>query len=66
MRGNTMAGRQGNLILEHYRPIRSQIADNVGSLKQRISRMESAINLVRREVVQGDEIDPRQQITLDK
>ncbi len=58
-----------SLVLEHLRHIRSrvdQIADDVGDLKQRMSGLESAMNLVRREVVQGDEIDARQQITLDK
>ena len=37
MRGNIMAGRQGNLILEHLRHIRSrvdQIADDMSDLKQ--------------------------------
>ena len=56
-----MARRQGNLILEHLRPIRSQIADDVGDLKQRISGLESAMNLVRREVGLADEVDARQQ-----
>lgn len=58
-----------NLVLEHLRHIRSrvdQIADDVGDLKQRISGLESAMNLVRREVALGDEIDARQQIALDK
>ena len=58
-----------SLVLEHLRHIRSrvdQIADDMGDLKQRMSGLESAMNLVRREVVQGDEIDARQQITLDK
>jgi hypothetical protein len=38
-----------NLVLEHLRHIRSrvdQIADDVGDLKQRISGLESAMNLV--------------------
>jgi outer membrane murein-binding lipoprotein Lpp len=58
-----------NLVLEHLRHIRSrvdQIADDVGDLKQRISGLESAMNLVRREVALGDETDARQQIALDK
>ena len=58
-----------SLVLEHLRHIRSrvdQIADDVGDLKQRMSGLESGMNLVKREVVQGDEIDARQQITLDK
>jgi outer membrane murein-binding lipoprotein Lpp len=58
-----------NLVLEHLRHIRGrvdQIADDVGDLKQRMSSLESAMNLVRREVALGDETDARQQITLDK
>ena len=64
-----MTEKVENLVLEHLRHIRSQvdqIADDVGDLKQRISGLGSAMNLVRREVALGDEIDARQQITLDK
>ena len=52
-----------------FRSIRSrvdQIADDMGDLKQRISGLESAMNLVRREVGLADEVDARQQILLDK
>ena len=58
-----------NLVLEHLRHIRGrvdQIADDVGDLKQRMSGLESSMNLVRREVALGDETDARQQVTLDK
>jgi len=58
-----------NLVLEHLRHIRGrvdQIADDLGDLKQRMSGLESAMNLVRREVALGDETDARQQVTLDK
>ena len=58
-----------NLVLEHLRHIRSrvdQIADDVGDLKQRMSGLESAMHLVRREVALGDETDARQQVALDK
>jgi outer membrane murein-binding lipoprotein Lpp len=58
-----------NLVLEHLRHIRGrvdQIADDVGDLKLRMSGLESAMNLVRREVSLGDETDARQQVTLDK
>ncbi len=64
-----MTEQRDSLVLEHLRHIRSrvdQIADDMGDLKQRMSGLESGMNLVRREVVQGDEIDARQQITLDK
>ena len=58
-----------NLVLEHLRHIRAradQIADDVAELKLRMSGLESAMVLVKREVSHGDETDARQQITLDK
>lgn len=58
-----------NLVLEHLRHIRNrvdQIADDVGDLKLRMSSLENAMNLVRREVNLGDETDARQQVALDK
>ena len=58
-----------NLVLEHLRHIRGRVdqsADDVGDLKQRMSGLESAMSLVRREVALGDETDARQQVTLDK
>lgn len=58
-----------NLVLEHLRHIRGrvdQIADDMMDLKNRISGLEQAMNLVRREVNLGEETDARQQITLDK
>ncbi len=47
-----------SLVLEHLRHIRGRvdhIADDLGDLKQRISGLENAMNLVRREVALGDE-----------
>jgi len=47
-----------NLVLEHLPHTRGrvdQIADDVVDLKQRVSGLESALNLVRREVALGDE-----------
>lgn len=58
-----------NLVLEHLRHIRSrvdQIADDITDLKQRISGLESAMVLVKREVAYGDETDARQQVSLDR
>lgn len=58
-----------NLVLEHLRHIRGrvdQIADDMMDLKNRISGLEQAMNLVRREVNLSEETDARQQITLDK
>ena len=52
-----------NLVLEHLRHIRGrvdQIADDVGDLKQRMSGLESVMNLVHREVALGEETDARQ------
>jgi outer membrane murein-binding lipoprotein Lpp len=58
-----------NLVLEHWRYIRGrvdQIADDLVDLKHRMSGLEQAMNLVRREVNLGDETDARQQVTLDR
>ncbi|EQD77990.1 hypothetical protein B1A_02521 [mine drainage metagenome] len=58
-----------NLVLEHLRHIRGrvdQIAEDMGDLKHRMSGLEQAMNLVRREINLGEETDARQQITLDK
>ena len=58
-----------NLVLEHLRHIRArvdQIADDVSDLKLRMSSVETGIVQMRRDVLQADETDIRQQITLDK
>ncbi|HRZ52335.1 MAG TPA: hypothetical protein P5284_04090 [Candidatus Contendobacter sp.] len=58
-----------SLVLEHLRHIRArvdQIADDVGDLKLRMSSVENGIVQMRRDVLQADETDIRQQITLDK
>ena len=58
-----------SVTLEHLRHIRArvdQIADDVTDLKLRMSGIENAMLLVKREVAHGDETDARQQITLDK
>jgi outer membrane murein-binding lipoprotein Lpp len=58
-----------NLVLEHLRHIRArvdQIADDVTDLKLRMSGLENAMVLVRREIAHGDETDARQQISLDR
>ncbi len=58
-----------SVTLEHLRHIRArvdQIADDVTDLKLRMSGLESAMVLVKREVFHGDETDARQQITLDR
>jgi uncharacterized protein (UPF0335 family) len=58
-----------SLIVEHLRPIRGRvdrIAEDMGDLKHRMSSLESAMVLVKREVSAGDETDARQQVTLDR
>lgn len=54
---------------EHLRPLRARvdrIADDAIDLKLRMSGVEGGMARVEREVVQGDETDIRQQITLDR
>ena len=58
-----------NLIVEHLRHIRGRvdrIAEDMGDLTHRMSSLESAMVLVKREVSAGDETDARQQVTLDR
>jgi uncharacterized protein (UPF0335 family) len=58
-----------NLIVEHLRHIRGRvdrIAEDMGDLKHRMSSLESAMVLVKREVSAGDETDARQQVSLDR
>ena len=58
-----------NLIIEHLRHIRGRvdrIAEDMGDLKHRMSSLESAMVLVKREVSAGDETDARQQLSLDR
>ena len=58
-----------SLVLEHLRHIRArvdQIADDVTDLKLRMSALDASMGLVKREVNLGDEVDARQQVSLDK
>lgn len=58
-----------NLVLEHLRHIRGrvdQISSDVSDLKGRISSLEMSMVGVKRELTYGDEVDARQQISLDK
>lgn len=64
-----MTAEIDSLVLEHLRHIRNrvdQIADDVTDLKMRMSSLENAMALIKREVAFGDETDARQQVTLDK
>jgi len=58
-----------SLVLEHLRHIRSrvdQIADDVIDLKLRMSGLENAMVLVKREIAHSDDMDARQQLSLGK
>jgi outer membrane murein-binding lipoprotein Lpp len=58
-----------SLALEHIRHIRGkvdQIADDIDDLKARISSLDTSMVVVKREVNLGDEVDARQQVSLDK
>ena len=58
-----------NLIIEHLKHIRGRvdrIAEDMTDVKLRLSSLESAMVHVKREVTSGDEIDARQQVSLDR
>lgn len=58
-----------NLLLEHLRHIRGrvdQIADDVTDLKHRMTSLEHGMSLIKREIHFGDEVDGRQQVSLDR
>jgi uncharacterized protein (UPF0335 family) len=58
-----------NLIDEHLRHIRGRvdrISEDMSDLKHRMSSLESAMVLVKREVSAGDETSARQQVSLDR
>jgi len=58
-----------NVIIEHLRHIRGRvdrIAEDMSDMKHRMSSLESAMVLVKREVLAGDETDARQQLSLDR
>ncbi len=58
-----------SLVLEYLRHIRGrvdQIAEDMFDVKHRLSSLETAMVLVKREVASGDETDARQQVSLDR
>jgi uncharacterized protein (UPF0335 family) len=58
-----------SVIIEHLRHIRGRvdrIAEDMSDMKHRMSSLESAMVLVKREVSAGDETDARQQLSLDR
>ena len=44
----------------------AQISEDIGDLKARMSSLESSMVAVKREVHNGEEVDARQQVSLDK
>jgi hypothetical protein len=64
-----MSAEIDSLVLGHLRHIRArvdQIAEDVGDLKHRMTSLEGAMSLVKREVAYGDETDARHQVSLDR
>ena len=58
-----------SLIIEHLRHIRGrvdQIAEDMSDVKHRMTSLETAMALVKREVAAGDDTDARQQFSLDR
>ena len=58
-----------SLVLEHLRHIRGkvdQISEDIDDLKARMSSLESSMVTVKREVNNGEDVDARQQVSLDK
>jgi outer membrane murein-binding lipoprotein Lpp len=64
-----MSGNVENLILEHLRHIRGKvdhIASDIDDLKARMSSLDASMVLVKREVNQGEDVNARQQVSLDR
>ena len=64
-----MTDNTENLVLEHLRHIRGrvdQISDDVTDLKHRMTSLEHGMSLIKREIHFGDEVDARQQVSLDR
>jgi uncharacterized protein (UPF0335 family) len=58
-----------NLVAEQLLHIRGRVdrlAEDMGDLKRRMSSLENAMVLVKREVSAGDETSARQQVSLDR
>jgi hypothetical protein len=68
-----MTDNTENLVIEHLKAIRNELHDfrnrfddEMDDIKTRISGLETAMVSVKREVNYGDEVDARQQVTLDR
>ena len=62
-----------NLIIEMLRSLRNELRDfrkqhheDIADLKARMSSLEVAMVAVRRDVNRGEEVDTRQQVSLDR
>ena len=68
-----MTEKVGNLFLEllnalrnDVKAFRAQYHDDMDELKSRMSSLKTSMIAVKRDVNHGDEIDARQQVTVDK
>jgi len=68
-----MTDNTENLVIEHLKAIRNELRDfrnrfddEMDDIKTRISGLETAMVSVKRKVNYGDEVDARQQVTLDR
>ena len=68
-----MSENVDNLILEMLKGLRGEVKDfrmryeeDMDDLKARMSSLESSMVSVRRDVNHGDDVDARQQVSLDK
>jgi outer membrane murein-binding lipoprotein Lpp len=64
-----MSNNVENLILEHLRHIRGKvdhIASDMDDLKARMSNLEASMVLAKREVNHGEDVNARQQVSLDR
>jgi septation ring formation regulator EzrA len=68
-----MTDNTENLILEMLKGLRNEVREfrtryeeDMDDLKSRMSSLESSMVSVRRDVNHGDEVDARQQVSLDK
>ncbi len=68
-----MTDNTENLVIEHLKAVRNELRDfrnrfddEMDDIKTRISGLETAMVSVKREVNYGDEVDARQQVSLDR
>ncbi|MHB0887245.1 hypothetical protein [Acidithiobacillus sp.] len=68
-----MTDNMENLVLEHLKAIRNELRDfrtrfdeEMDDIKTRLSGLEMTMISVKREVNYGEEVDARQQVSLDR